>query len=550
MNRMTTEKDLSSIGEINGFIAYSKTEKRASNGSVIWKCRCTTCNSEIEIPSSKFIRGEFAKCSTCVDNEILNLKEINGMQIIAPDYSQSGKGRGRYYICKCSSCGREYSKRKDSIKSGVVGCKYCADKRNGERSTIDMTGKLCGRLRVICKDYERTESTGRTYWKCLCNCGNSHLISVRADSLRNGTIQSCGCYHKENVSKSKGIHYSDLRKNNPYGHLTALEPTEYSDGSCKIWKFRCDCDNHTELLMSTKRLKRLNNPNCGCVKETELVGNIYGYLKVVRKSVFIKDRQTTWDCICTRCGSYVYDVSRNTLISGGRISCGCLRNNYKDLTGMTFGHLKVIKEISRWNDTSSCAWLCQCDCGNTCEKSGGDLNDRSSCGCVGKSSWHSKWQGLFGPIREIVIGNHRPDYVFKDVVFEFQHSRISLSQIQSRNATYTSNGYKVVWVLDGTEWKKDELVEIYNERSTTMNEKCFSSKSSLINPFHLIDLNKGNIFLVIHRPNSLLVINNIETADLKRKGGKFFIHSFSEEFFDFSSQAAKKFVSSYIRNNS
>lgn len=64
---------------------------------------------------------------------------------------------------------------------------------------IDLTGQKFGRLTVL----ERVENKGkRTYWKCLCDCGNETI--VWADNLRRGLQKSCGCLYAEKIAK--GIH--------------------------------------------------------------------------------------------------------------------------------------------------------------------------------------------------------------------------------------------------------------------------------------------------------------------------------------------------------
>ena len=59
-----------------------------------------------------------------------------------------------------------------------------------------------------------------------------------------------------------------------------------------------------------------------------------------------------------------------------------------DITGQTFGYLKVI-EISEIRDNTNCRlWKCLCTaCGRTCYISGGRLRnlERTSCGCRGKT---------------------------------------------------------------------------------------------------------------------------------------------------------------------
>lgn len=58
-----------------------------------------------------------------------------------------------------------------------------------------------------------------------------------------------------------------------------------------------------------------------------------------------------------------------------------------DLTGQRFGKLVVIQQLPRERDENGKLlrrkWLCQCDCGNTCETDGANLRGgKSSCGCA------------------------------------------------------------------------------------------------------------------------------------------------------------------------
>ncbi len=546
--RSTTADDLTKYGSVKGFRAVGITDKRAGNGSIIWQCRCEKCGSIVEVTASKFKRGEFTKCQTCSVNEILAYGTVNGLRILRKDEARSNNGKGSYYICKCENCGAEVSERVDSIKRKVIGCRKCADRKNGEAATIEMTGMLFGRLRVICLDKERSKETKRVYWKCLCNCGNPELQSVRADSLRGGKIQSCGCLASEARRKASSQikRYEDLT-GKKFGHLTAIEPTGDLERSCMIWRCQCDCTNHSIVKVSSRYLKRAKNINCGCVPDTELVGMQFDFLKVIRKSDNKAGRQTSWDCICTRCGSYVFGVPRNTLVRRGRISCGCLRNNYVDLTGRRFGHLTVVKEIARFRGDSSCAWLCKCDCGNECERVGGELhkNMNASCGCTGRSDWHSRWQGAFGPIREILIGDHRPDYIKDDVAFEFQHSRISNSDIEDRNSTYLKNGFKVVWVIDGMESPLSDMDGHFDNEE----KGAFICRSSLVYGFRELQLDSPSVRFFLQIPEKMIEIKSIEVADTKKKGGNSVVIPRRVIDFNFSPDSAKLFVNTIMNGD-
>lgn len=62
---------------------------------------------------------------------------------------------------------------------------------------IDLIGERFGRLTVVYRDYGKQQK--KTYYYCVCDCGNEK--SIRADALRSGRTQSCGCYHGDTGSK-------------------------------------------------------------------------------------------------------------------------------------------------------------------------------------------------------------------------------------------------------------------------------------------------------------------------------------------------------------
>ena len=69
----------------------------------------------------------------------------------------------------------------------------------------NLKNKIFGRLLVL--NLNKIIRTGknkqqRYYWKCKCSCGK--ITIVRKDSLLSNRTQSCGCYQKEQVKKSKG----------------------------------------------------------------------------------------------------------------------------------------------------------------------------------------------------------------------------------------------------------------------------------------------------------------------------------------------------------
>lgn len=71
----------------------------------------------------------------------------------------------------------------------------------------DLTGKQFGRLTVIKLDSSKQSgSRMRYFWKCTCECGNTHI--VRTDSLTGGKVQSCGCLHKEQAIENVKVNHT------------------------------------------------------------------------------------------------------------------------------------------------------------------------------------------------------------------------------------------------------------------------------------------------------------------------------------------------------
>jgi hypothetical protein len=60
---------------------------------------------------------------------------------------------------------------------------------------VDVTGQRFGRLLALERVERKSQREGRSYWLCLCDCGNE--IITRSSCLRRGESQSCGCLMSE-----------------------------------------------------------------------------------------------------------------------------------------------------------------------------------------------------------------------------------------------------------------------------------------------------------------------------------------------------------------
>lgn len=106
-----------------------------------------------------------------------------------------------------------------------------------------------------------------------------------------------------------------------FGSLTALE---YVGGS--KWLCMCSCGNRKEV--NAYSLKSGNSKSCGCQRSKHLIkdltGLIFARLTVIKYSHHTGDK-LTWECLC-ECGSLTY-VTSSDLSRGITKSCGCLRSD-------------------------------------------------------------------------------------------------------------------------------------------------------------------------------------------------------------------------------
>jgi hypothetical protein len=92
----------------------------------------------------------------------------------------------------------------------------------------NLDGKIFGRLTVIGR--EKSGKHFKTRWLCKCICGNQKVIS--AQSLKNGTTTSCGCYKLERISEANRkkpfqFIYNNMVSNNKNRRRIVITYEEY-----------------------------------------------------------------------------------------------------------------------------------------------------------------------------------------------------------------------------------------------------------------------------------------------------------------------------------
>lgn len=163
------------------------------------------------------------------------------------------------WLCQCE-CGnnkivRGSDLRKNKITTCGVGCKLKFLQNNNFK---DLTGQRFGRLVVL--SFKKINQYHKSIWHCKCDCGNE--CDIIGANLLNGSCQSCGCLHKEQLQQ---INLQDITGQH-FGYLTVLYWV-YDENKNIKWHCKCKCGNTIDV--SSSYLTSLRQVcSCGCIKSS------------------------------------------------------------------------------------------------------------------------------------------------------------------------------------------------------------------------------------------------------------------------------------------
>ena len=190
----------------------------------------------------------------------------------------------------CPDCGKPFRARLANVVSGNTSrCLAHRSEIMAQTMSKDITGQRFGRLTAL--KWTKEYSCSQRIWLCKCDCGNYTKVAV--NNLISGNTKSCGCLHKEEISKKS---MKDLT-NQRFGKLVAIAPTEKRIDGRVIWKCKCDCGNYAYI--SSHHLINGDTESCGCIssKGEALLQNILQELHLTFKS-----QKTFNDCINPQTG--------------------------------------------------------------------------------------------------------------------------------------------------------------------------------------------------------------------------------------------------------
>jgi len=130
--------------------------------------------------------------------------------------------------------------------------------------------------------------------------------------------------------------------------------------------------------------------SCGCLsaeraKEriVDLTGQTFGRLKVIRRAPENQHGRVSWVCECRRCGNTCV-VTGHELQQGKTRSCGCLKKEPTttvDLRNQSFGRLTARYPTDKRDYKGSVIWHCACECGGEIEVSQDRLMSKNTQSC-------------------------------------------------------------------------------------------------------------------------------------------------------------------------
>ena len=298
-------KDLT--GQRFGMLTVLRLSPEYVSGEGRWECRCD-CGQLRTFLTSRLTGGHVRSCGQ--HRKVLLGRRFGKLTVM--EYVQDAASKEDNWRCKCD-CGNWITATTKELTSNLISSCGC-EKRTALSDDNDLIGRRFGMLTALEKIID---DTGRTWYKCQCDCGNIKM--ARAIDLRAGRTKSCGCikFPRKDLTGER------------FGLLTVVG-RDMSRQQEVYWNCVCDCGN--KRVVRDGRLKsgqiedcgdRERHPHIEKTKVIDLTGQRFGRLTVAGISQQRLSGELSWDCLCD-CGNKV--VVRGSSLRNGRTrSCGCLK---------------------------------------------------------------------------------------------------------------------------------------------------------------------------------------------------------------------------------
>ena len=242
------------------------------------------------------------------------------------------------------------------------------------------------------------------------------------------------------------------------------------------WLCQCECGN--VAVVTGDNLRSGNTTTCGCTHQyrEDWTGYTFGKLTIIKEIPPIHNCRRML-CKC-ECGNEK-EVDLNHLTSGKILTCGCRPRLYEDLTGQTFGYLKVISENLEKYKPKQHYWNCEClNCGTKTVVSTNRLKigHTKSCGCI--SSYGEKQIAKI--LHEYQV-KFKKEYTFKDLKSKYgQYLRFDFCVLNQQNIPQYLIEYQGIQHFENAFNLPDEEFKESIERDKLKREYCLKHNIPLI----------------------------------------------------------------------
>lgn len=212
---------------------------------------------------------------------------------------------------KCAQCEQEF----DSIADNQLYCsgrckRVAARRRQGVQPFAGRRwspGDRFGRLVLVA----RTKVGKRQFWSCRCDCGR--LFEARADKLKDGRQQSCGCLKEEKLRAAlKAREENFLQQSEELKKRRVCEPEQTKPSAKLAKKHESVCfilklvstsysiDNSKNPLWSIRYYEAVIQDGCHYCKKDLYLETGASLHEIVDEALFISEPSTVVPC-CSTC---------------------------------------------------------------------------------------------------------------------------------------------------------------------------------------------------------------------------------------------------------
>lgn len=258
--------------QVGSYIVLNRDLSR-TGGARYWHVRCLHCGIEKTIRADSLKKNCICKCQK---DQMIN--QLFGDFKVIERTDLRAKDKCIIYKCECVKCGHIQNVASNVLRSNRKHCDNC---HINKTTLIDMTGQTYNWLTVLERDnsIEHTGHENDAYWICRCNlCGS--IKSIRGLSIRNGLTKSCGCINsvgetiiaqiltENNINFKKEYSFNDLKyidklrfdfaifdKNNNLLHLVEYDGDQHFKTHNSGW-------NNQIALEKTQLRDNLKNEYC------------------------------------------------------------------------------------------------------------------------------------------------------------------------------------------------------------------------------------------------------------------------------------------------